>query len=81
MSYRSLQAIVLSGGQVSTRELFSALRSAGYEVIATAKPTQFKIRGGTSLVVIAVKGNDVLPVYLSRIARALGIREGGADEG
>ena len=77
---RSLEQIVTSGSHVSKRELFAVLRAAGYEVCATSKPTHFVIRGGPNPVVIATKGRDVLPVYVSRIARALGLREGGGND-
>ncbi len=77
---RSLEQIVTSGARVSKRELFAALREAGYEVCATSKPTHAVVRGGPHPVVIATKRDDILPVYVSRMARALGFRQGGSDE-
>jgi hypothetical protein len=76
MSPRSLDQIVSSGARVTKRELFWALRAAGYEVLATSKPTHFKVRAGAGTVIIASKRDEILPVYVSRIARALGLREG-----
>lgn len=77
---RPLEQIVSSGDRVSKRELLASLRKAGYEVIPTSRPTHFLVRGGMNPVVIATRGNDVLPVYVSRIARALGLRPGGGDD-
>lgn len=69
----------MSGARVSKRQLFAALRAAGYEVCPTSKPTHFVVRGGANPVVIATKGRDILPMYVSRIARALGLRQGDTD--
>lgn len=77
MSTRRLEEIVASGARVSKRELFAALNAAGCEVLSTSKPTHFKIRHAGGVIIIATRRNDILPVYVSRIARALGMREGG----
>jgi hypothetical protein len=78
MSERSLEQIVSTGARVSRRELFKALRAAGCEVVATSKPTHFVVRHANGIVIIATRSNDVLPVYVSRIVRSLGMREGGS---
>jgi predicted RNA binding protein YcfA (HicA-like mRNA interferase family) len=80
MSARSFESIVSSGARVSKRELFAALRAQGCEVIATSKPSHFKVRHPGGVVIIATRRDDVLPVYVSRIARELGLREGGTRE-
>ena len=77
---RSLEQILQSSTGVSKREVFSALRAAGYEICATKKSTHFVVRGGANPVVIATKGRDILPTYVCRIARALGQRDGGDDD-
>lgn len=78
MTPRSLEEIVTSGARVSKRELFWALRKAGLGILPTSKATHFIVDIGESFVVIAVRRNAVLPTYVSRLARALGLREGGS---
>jgi hypothetical protein len=52
----------------------------GCEIVPTAKPTHFVVRHPRGVVIIATLRNDVPPVYVSRIVRALGMREGDKDE-
>ncbi|HEY5548592.1 MAG TPA: hypothetical protein VIL17_03260 [Coriobacteriia bacterium] len=80
MTHRRLTDIAQSGARVSKRELFAALRAAGCEVVQTSKPTHFIVRHSLGTVIIATRRNVVLPIYVSRIVRALGIRKGAADE-
>lgn len=80
MTHRSLEEIAKSGARVSKRELFVALRAFGCEILPTSKPTHFVVRHAGGIVIIATRRNEVLPVYVSRIVRALGIREGGSHE-
>ena len=80
MGSRSFRTIVASGSRVSRRELFKALKDAGCEVIPTSKSTHWKVRRGDALVIIATRGDEVLPTYLSRVAQVLGFREGTNDE-
>jgi hypothetical protein len=80
MASRSLDEIIASGARVSMRELFAALRSAGHEVMPTSKPTHFKLRCERGIVIIATKRDDILPVCVSRMAQALGLREGASDD-
>lgn len=80
MSARTLEEIVASGARVSKRELFAALASAGCDVVPTSKATHFKVRYSGGVVIVATRRNDILPVYVSRIARALGLREGGPHD-
>jgi hypothetical protein len=78
MTPRSLEEIVTSGARVSKRELFWALRKAGLDVRPTAKSTHFLVEVGAQLVLVAVRKDSVLPKYVSRLARALGLRGGGS---
>jgi hypothetical protein len=78
MTPRSLEEIVTSGARVSKRELFWALREKGFEIVPTSKPTHWRVRDAAQTVAIATRKNDVLPVYVSRLARAFGLREGGS---
>jgi hypothetical protein len=80
MAHRTLEEIARSGSRVSKRELFAALRTAGCEVVSTSKPTHYVVRHERGIVIIATHRNDVLPVYVSRVVRCLGLREGGLDE-
>ena len=80
MSSRSLQDIVESGARVSKRELFAALHAEGLDALPTSKPTHFKVRCEHGIVFIATRRDVVLPVYVSRIAKAVGLNRGGKDE-
>ena len=80
MSARAFEQIARSGARVSKRELFAALRAYGCEIVPPSRPTHFVVRHRQGVVIVATRRNDVLPVYVSRIARALGIHEGGGDD-
>jgi hypothetical protein len=80
MSHRTLEQIARSGARVSRNELFAALSDCGCEILATSKPTHLVVRHPRGVVIVATRRNDILPVYVSRIARTLGVREGGSDE-